>query len=258
VWLAGASAYAQTSDAEWLAQCRQQRTEQFRHCEVRPITMAATGAIQVDARPNGGVRMTGWDQATIAGSARVQVQAGSQAEALGIAGAIAVAAGGGTLRADGPKTGDGQSWSVSFVLSVPRRTDAEIDSINGPVAISGISGRIRATTTNGPISLEELGGDVRVRATNGPLNIVLSGSSWDGVGLDAETLNGPVKIAVPDGYSAQLRTGTVNGPLHLGIPITLQGEIRGGRIKSIDAAIGAGGAPIRAVTTNGPASVEKR
>ena len=258
VWLAGASAYAQKSDADWLAQCKEQRGSQFRHCEVRPVTLAGGGLLHVDARPNGGVQVTGWDQGTIAGSARIQVQADGEAEARGIAGSIVIGASSGTLRADGPRTGDGQSWSVSFVLSAPRRGDVQIDALNGPVAISGISGQIQATTVNGPMSLKELGGDVRARTSNGPLDIVLSGSSWDGGGLDAETSNGPVKLAVPDGYSAQLEAGTVNGPFRLGIPVTIQGEIPVGRHRLINAPIGAGGPRIRAVTTNGPVSIEKR
>jgi hypothetical protein len=258
VWLAGVSAYAQESDAEWLAQCKEQRDGQFRHCEVRPVTLSAGGVLHVDARPNGGVQVTGWDKGAIAGSARIQVQAASGTDARAIAGSIVIDASSGTLRADGPQTRDGQSWSVSFVLSAPRRADVQVDALNGPLTISGISGQIQATTVNGPVSLNELGGDVRVRTTNGPLSIMLSGNSWDGTGLDAETKNGPVTLAVPDGYSAQLEAGTVNGPLRLGIPVTVQGELPVGRNRTINAPIGAGGPRVRAVTTNGPLTIEKR
>jgi len=258
VWLAGASAYAQTSDADWLAQCREQRNSQARHCEVRPINLAWGGMVHVDARPNGGVQVTGSDQATVVGSARIQVQAETEAEARGIAAGIIIDTSTGALRANGPRTSDGRSWSVSFVLSAPHRTDVQIDAVNGPVAIRAVSGRIRATTTNGPMSLRELGGDVQVRTTNGPLDIVLGGTSWEGAGLDAETQNGPLRIAVPDGYSAQLETRTVNGPFSIGIPITIQGDLPVGRTRSINAPIGSGGAPIRAVTTNGPVTIDKR
>jgi len=258
VWLAGASAYAQKSDADWLAQCKQQQEGQFRYCEVRPVTLAGGGVLHVDARPNGGVHVAGWDKAGIAGSARIQVQADSEADARGVAGSIVIDTSSGTLRADGPQTREGRLWSVSFVLSAPRRADVQVDAVNGPVAISGISGQIRATTVNGPVSLNELGGDVRARTTNGPLTIVLSGDSWDGAGLDAETKNGPVTLAVPDGYSAQLEAGTVNGPLRLGIPVTVQGELPVGRNRTINAPIGAGGPRVRAVTTNGPLTIEKR
>jgi len=255
--LAGSGAYAQQADAEWLAQCRSQHGGQSRYCEVRPVSWPAGGPIRVDARPNGGVQVTGWDQATVAGSARIQVQAGSEAEARELATRIVIDTAGGTLRADGPKGTDGRSWSVSFVLSAPRRSDLEINAVNGPVAISGISGRIQANTVNGPMSLQELGGDVRSRTVNGPLTIVLHGNAWQGAGLDAETQNGPVTIQVPDGYSANLDLGTVNGPLRLGIPVTPE-LAPGSHPKSVNTAIGAGGPPIRARTQNGPVAVEKR
>jgi len=258
VWLAGSPAVAQKSDADWLAQCKEQQSGQFRHCEVRPLTWSAGGALHVDAQPNGGVQVTGWDQGGIAGSARIQVQAYSEAEARSIAGQIVVGTSGGALKADGPASRSGRSWSVSFALSAPRHCDLDIATVNGPVSITGISGQIKATTTNGPLSLTELGGKVYARATNGPLSIVLAGSSWQGEGLDAETSNGPVSVAVPDGYSAQLDARTVNGPFRVDIPVTVQGELTGSRVRSINAPIGGGGAPIRVATTNGPMSIKKR
>lgn len=258
VWLAGNAANAQKSDADWLAQCKEQDGDRYRYCEVRPVTVPVTGALRVDARPNGGVQVTGRDQANVAGSARIQIQADNEADARAIAGQIVIGTGSGALRADGPKSSDGRSWSVSFVLSAPRHIDLVIDALNGPVGIAGVTGQIKATTTNGPMSLSDLGGNVHARTTNGPLNISLAGTSWTGEGLDAETRNGPVSVTVPDGYSAQLEASTVNGPLHLGIPVTIQGELPAGRNRSIKAPIGSGGAPIRAVTTNGPVSINKR
>jgi hypothetical protein len=258
VCLAGSSALAQKSDADWLAQCREQSSERYRHCEVRPVALPGGGPVRIDVRPNGGAQVSGWDRATVAGSARIQVQADSEADAVAIAGQIVVSGTSGVLRADGPESGEGRSWSVSFVLSAPRHTDLAIEAVNGPIGVTGISGQITATTTNGPISLVEVGGSVRARATNGPLSIVLTGTSWEGEGLDAETRNGPVSVAVPDGYSAELDARTVNGPFRIGIPVTVQGELPGGRVRSIKAPIGAGGAPIRVATTNGPLSIEKR
>jgi DUF4097 and DUF4098 domain-containing protein YvlB len=257
-WLAGSSALAQQSDDDWLAQCREQSGDRYRYCEVRPVTLTGGGLLRIDARPNGGVKVSGWDQAGVSGSARIQVQADTEADARSVAGQIVVGETSGTLKADGPANAEGQSWSVSFVLSAPRHTDLAIQAVNGPIGIAGISGQITATTTNGPISLAEVGGNVRARATNGPLSIVLTGSSWEGEGLDAETRNGPVSLAVPDGYSAELDARTVNGPFRLGIPVTVQGELPAGRVRSIKAPIGAGGAPIRVATTNGPLSIEKR
>ena len=60
---------------------------------------------------------------------------------------------------------------------------------------------------------------------NGGLNVALSGYRWDGDGLDVETSNGGVTVAIPDGYNAELETRTVNGGLRIDFPITVQGEL---------------------------------
>jgi DUF4097 and DUF4098 domain-containing protein YvlB len=250
----GASAFAQQTDAEWLAQCRSQHDRQARYCEARPISWPAGGPIHVDGRPNGGVQVTGWDQASVTGSARVQAQADTDGEAREIASQIVINTSGGTLRAEGPK---GRSWSVSFVLSVPRQSDLEITATNGPIAITGITGHIHAETANGPLALEDLGGDVHAATTNGPVSVALGGRTWQGAGLEVSAQNGPVSVHIPDGYSAQLDMGTRNGPVHVGIPISAQDQYAGSR-NTITATIGAGGAPIKAHTVNGPLTIDKR
>ena len=70
------------------------------------------------------------------------------------------------------------------------------------------------------------GGDVRAHAQNGGLNVRLTGTHWEGAGLDAETQNGGVRLVVPEGYSARLTTGTVNGGMRTDIPITVSGTSR--------------------------------
>lgn len=83
----------------------------------------------------------------------------------------------------------------------------------------------------------------------------LSGTQWDGTGLDAEAGNGPVDLAIPERYNAQLETGTVDGPRNVAFPltVTLQGHVTD-RIRTTP---GAGGAPIRVVTTNGPLTIRR-
>jgi DUF4097 and DUF4098 domain-containing protein YvlB len=96
---------------------------------------------------------------------------------------------------------------------------------------------------------------VRARTTNGPLDVDLTGSHWEGVGLDAETSNGPVNLGVPTDYSARLELGTVNGPFNVAFPLTITVEGRLGR--RMTTTLGAGCAPVRVVTTNGPVSIRR-
>jgi DUF4097 and DUF4098 domain-containing protein YvlB len=145
---------------------------------------------------------------------------------------------------------------VTFIVYVPATSDLDLVAHNGPVSVSDVDGRIDARTQNGPVSLHDVSGDVVARTQNGPLTVDLAGSTWRGEGLDAETHNGPVRITIPEGYSAQLQTGTVNGPFSSDVPLTVTSL--GRRNRRIDTTLGRGGPMIRAVTTNGPVVIQQR
>jgi hypothetical protein len=93
------------------------------------------------------------------------------------------------------------------------------------LSVDGVSGKLALDTHNGSVALVGVGGDVRAHTQNGSLNVQLAGTQWDGTGLDAETRNGSVRLAVPAQYAAQLETGTVNGSIRTDIPVTVSGRI---------------------------------
>ena len=252
---------AQQSDEEWLDDCRHDswRDSRVKHCEIREAGLKGAvrgGALTVDPGMNGGVDVIGWDRDSVAVTARIQVNARSEDDAKAIADAIQIEAAGRAVRATGPDpVGRHQAWSVSFIVYVPRRTDLSIATENGPLSVREVAGHMALSTQNGPLALVGAAGDVRARAQNGPLMVKLTGTRWDGTGLDAETMNGPADLRIPQGYNAKIEFGTVNGPLSVGFPLTVT---IGGRITDrISTTLGAGGAPIRVVTTNGPMTVRQ-
>ena len=107
---------------------------------------------------------------------------------------------------------------------------------------------------NGGLRLREVGGDVRGFTQNGGLRIDLSGARWDGQGLDIETRNGGVRLTVPSNYSAELETGTVHGSVNIDFPMT----IHPGRQRLYKATLGLGGPKVRAITTNGGVTIERK
>jgi DUF4097 and DUF4098 domain-containing protein YvlB len=254
------------SDDEWLARCdrdagRYARSNRFsddryRACDVRVETIETRQrTLRIDPGQNGGASVIGWDRDAIEVHARIQAQASSQRDADDAMRDVSITARGGEIRAN--TTGErGRSVSVSFVVYVPRRTDLEIETINGPVGVEDVVGRMTLAARNGPISLQAVGGDVRARAQNGPLTVALDGARWEGEGLDAETVNGPVHLSVPRDYNAELETGTENGPAFVGFPMTvnLQGRLN----HRIRTTLGRGGSRLRVVTTNGPLHVDRR
>lgn len=227
-----------------------------RHCEVRQLTAAATGAsLAVDARPNGGIRVRGSDRPDILVWAKVTTTARTLEEARAIASRVQVTATSDRVHADGPRDlGRREGWHVSYRLEVPRTTPLSLSTVNGGISIEDVRSQITFRTTNGGVSLARVGGTVEGRTTNGGVKIDLDGPTWDGAGLDVETMNGGVTLAVPEGYSARLETGTHNGRMRVDFPMTVQGTIG----RSVTADLGSGGPLLRVRTYNGGVRVSRK
>jgi DUF4097 and DUF4098 domain-containing protein YvlB len=253
--LAAPAAAQRDGEDNWLENCRRngwgERGEV--HCEVRESRVAVTSSLDVDASPNGGVKVTAWDRNEVLVRAKIQTRAPSDDEARALAGQLRIQTDGGRIAASGPETRGNRHWSVSFEVFVPRRTNLDVETTNGPIAIEGVSGTMALAAVNGPLSLTRVAGDVRGRTTNGPINVTLDGNAWSGAGLDVQTTNGPVTLRVPEGYNARLEAGTNNGPLSLDFPVMIQGRVS----RRISTDLGRGGAPIRVTTTNGPVSLRR-
>jgi DUF4097 and DUF4098 domain-containing protein YvlB len=225
------------------------------YCEIRESGFKAGGALSVDPGDNGGVRIVGWDRDSVAVAAKVQAQASTDEAARALAQRVSISTSGGAIRADGPSTSGHESWSVSFTVAVPRHSDVTAHTVNGPIGVEDVAGKLELRAVNGPVRLDAVGGDVHAHTTNGPLVVSLEGERWVGAGLDAETENGPVSLTLPSRYAARLETGTVNGPMSVDYPLTLQGRIS---FRRISTDIGGGGPPVRVVTTNGPVTVRSQ
>lgn len=251
--------YSDDSDASWLDNCRSNWNDDSRGraCEVRTVPVRLAGrSIEIDGRENGSIRVVGWSGDSVRVVARMQANARSDEDARAVLSAVKIVADGRGVRAEGPSgsSWDRTSWSTSYVVFVPRRFDLALEANNGSLRVTDVQGRMELRTRNGSVGLAEVGGDVRARTQNGSLNVMLTGSRWEGAGLDAETQNGSVRLTVPERYAAQLETGTVNGRVSTEIPITVRGTI--GRRLSIP--LNGGGPTVRAITTNGSVSINSR
>lgn len=241
------------SDARWLAECDDYDNDRDTFCDVVVETIASPAStIAFDGGRNGGVVYIGRDQSDMEVHARIQAHADTQAEARELARSVRLELGPEGGRAVGPND---KGVAVTFIVYVPRHVNLEATANNGPVSAEGVNGRIRLETRNGPIGLENVGGDVYARAQNGPLSVRLTGSTWQGEKLDAETHNGPISLSIPANYAAVLETGTENGPFSTEIPLQVQLQ-PGHTPKRFQAVLGGGGPLVRVVTTNGPAKIK--
>ncbi len=222
--------------------------DRARYCEIREMTIPSRQRLEVDGGRNGGVSVEAWDRNEIRIRARVQAWADTEEEARDRVNGVRIVTEG-AIRAEG----ESNRWAVSFEISVPRSTNLTLEAHNGGVEVAGVRGTMELHTTNGGLHLDRVGGDVRGETTNGGLHVVLSGSTWEGSGLNVRTTNGGVHLTVPEGYSARLETGTVNGGIQFGFPITVEGRIS----REITLDLGNGGPLIRAKTTNGGVVVRR-
>jgi len=226
-------------------------------CEIREETLSGS-TLDVDASPNGGIRVRGWDRGETLVRARVVTYARTESDARALASEVRVTTSGGRVRADGPDNGRTESWSVNFDVQVPRDAQLTLNTVNGGISIYDFRGSARFQARNGGVSLSQIGGDIRGETVNGGVNVDLSGDRWEGAGLDVETRNGGVRMFLPAGYSAELETGTVNGGLNIDFPVTVQGLITGRQNRRITTTLGSGGPRIRAITTNGGVTISRR
>ena len=254
--LAATVAHAQSDRAErWRDDCeRNWNNDRARFCEVRTYTLAASTKISVDGGPNGGVSFIGENRRDVRIVARVQASADDDAAATAIARQVRIFTDGGQIHSEGPSTRNHNSWSVSYDVYVPNQTNLDAITENGGISAESVRGEMNFEATNGGIRLSDVAGNVRARTTNGGVTANLSGSTWQGQGLDLETTNGGAKVYVPRGYNAQLETGTTNGGMRVDFPITVRGSLS----RHITTQLGSGGPRLRVITTNGGVHIAER
>jgi len=257
LFLLATAATAQTDGrAEaWRDNCEHKwNNSRPRFCEVRTYTVSPSSRISVDGGPNGGVQFIGENRRDVRIVARVQTSADDDATAREIARQIRVFTDGGQIRSEGPDHRGHNSWSVSYDIYVPSQSNLEANTTNGGISAEDVRGQMNFEATNGGIRLSDVGGNVRARTTNGGVVANLSGTTWQGEGLDLQTTNGGATVNVPRGYNAMLETGTTNGPMRVDFPITVRGSLN----RHISTQLGSGGPTVRVITTNGGVRIAER
>jgi len=157
---------------------------------------AASRPLVMRMPANSGLYISGTDRRD------VSIRACKAARAVEDLSRISVAVGAdGRVSLHGP---DNDDWLVYLLVEAPRSIGVDVEASNGPIGLRDLSGTVRARTINGPLSLGNLSGRVEARAKNGPISVNLSGTYWDGEGLDAHAINGPLTVRIPENY----RSGT--------------------------------------------------
>jgi DUF4097 and DUF4098 domain-containing protein YvlB len=233
----------------------------------------APGQVQVlrAQTSNSGIYVTGWDRAEYSVTTCKAVPA-DDPNANATLRDITTSFSSGQISVDGPN-GANQQWMAALILMVPRISSLnlqtangplqvrdlagsiQLKAANGPISLNNVGGSVQATTANGPISVANSSGDHRLSATNGPIHVSLSGSQWDGPGLEASTHNGPLSISIPENYGSGIRIqASEHSPMNCNSPVCSQ-AVRSLTSPSI-ISIGNGNPTVRLSTVNGPLSIQ--
>lgn len=155
-----------------------------------------------------------------------------------------------------------QNVEVAFDIQVPNGVRSGLNTVNGNVKVTGLSGKVTANTVNGSVMAERIGAPVSAHSVNGDVTVSASGGP-----LSAETVNGSVNASLGQGGTADMNFKSVNGTININTPSRFNANVDlntvNGSIDSrytlnydrrrhhADGTVGSGGAKVVAKTVNG-------
>jgi DUF4097 and DUF4098 domain-containing protein YvlB len=240
--------------------------------EERAVTKAEAPVLKVHPHENGGMQVVGWDKENYSVTACKAAALGDAAERL--LSQITLSIEKGTVSTHGP-SGEDEDWTVYLLIRAPKSAAIDLETMNGPISLYDVNGKLTAHAHNGPISLKNFSGDaeisalngpisvegssgnVHIRTENGPISVDLKGTNWSGTGLSADAQNGPVTLSVPSGYQSGFVVETRNYT-----PMSCHASVCDNARKTWDddhrrIEYGASPAVVHLSTVNGPVSVRE-
>ena len=148
------------------------------------------------------------------------------------------------------------SGSVKYEVIVPVSTHLDsVETVNGNVNISGVSGKVVAESVNGDLEVSDLAGDVGLSTVNGSIEAEFSRLE-DQQRVNMETVNGRVSIDLPENADADISADTLNGGINAS-DFGLETE-KGFVGSDLNGKIGNGGARVNIDTVNGSIKIRRK
>lgn len=137
------------------------------------------------------------------------------------------------------------SRRINYVVKVPKTIAVTLESSNGDINVTGLTGAFRASASNGRITGTDLQGSAHTSTTNGVITLTMASVTAD---VTAETTNGQVTVTIPRDTNASLSARVTNGGIsHENLDLQVTETSR----RRLDGRLGTGGPSIRVETTNG-------
>jgi hypothetical protein len=152
-----------------------------------------------------------------------------------------------------PKRLMGATFSIDYLVKVPRYCDLQIDAGKGDITIRGVEGSLRINSLESNAKLDLVGGTLNATFAKGNISLTIPERSWRGSGLDVALANGSMEVYFPINLSAELdasvlRTGKIENSL-----IDLKPRVRTQKFTDtlISAKAGSGGVPMKFTVGDG-------
>lgn len=192
---------------------------------------------------NGSVRIEGWDREEVHLHA-IKITHGSPSDLYRVKIDVRPTANSLEVATVYPE-GQGVEVTVNYRIRVPyRATLRHVTTVNGEVVVRALDSSGELRTINGGIQLVESAGRFDLRSTNGSVHVELS-DLREGGGLNVETVNGAVYVALPVGSNADLDVSSMNGEFRSELPVVAPAS------RDFQGRLGSGGSPVRIRTVNG-------
>lgn len=241
--------------------------EKFSRTETRFFTISPDGKVKVE-NVNGAIKVEAWDGNQVSLQITKTVRAGDSDEADEYFNRLRVEIESGNNFLE-VKTHYPHEWgggffdwlfhsgsryvNVEYVLKVPKTVNVDLESTNGGLSVTGVTGSVETHTTNGAIDLENVGGTVDGTTTNGGI-IARIGEEAQFNEMYLSTTNGGIRVYCPGDINADVEASTTNGGIHSDFPISVEGNFGG---RHLEGKINGGGNELHLHTTNGGISIYK-
>jgi Putative adhesin len=223
----------------------------------------ANGKVTIETF-NGGIEISGWDQANVDISGTKYGPTQEIADSLDVR--VDHTPSNVSIHVQQPSVHHG-NLGAKFIMKVPRTAvleylttsnggirvadaagPARLRTSNGGIRVAGLSGGLEAHTSNGGITadLDRVEGEVRLETSNGSIEVRLPDRIRDGV--RAHTSNGGITVRLPEGLDARVSAHTSNAHVTSDFDVRMQGEIERNRLEG---QIGKGGPLLDLSTSNG-------
>ena len=137
---------------------------------------------------------------------------------------------------------DNGSGKVEYVIKVPHGASlSDIELVNGSLLIENVSGKVNAELVNGSIKAKGLAATTELSSVNGSIKAWVKSAEQSLKHIEIETVNGSIKLYLPDDISASVDVDTMHGSIkndfglqadkNMFVGNNLKGDIGNGDVK---------------------------